>query len=621
MSRKILLIEPNYKNKYPPMGLMKISTYHKMLGDEVTFFKGDFKQFVIEQIYEELLQKLLINDSTLDWTEYRTCIIGYIQKGLSKNLIELQLLTESVIAIENIKYYREYYYKKKYLANPKWDRICITTLFTFYWAKTIETINSFKHLCKDINEVKVGGIAASMVPDEIENETGIKPFVGLLDKGGEYEPNKIIIDHLELDYSILEEIDYVYPEHSGYYGYMTRGCVNKCSFCGVPKIEPNYCSYINLSDQVTSVKATFGEKRNLLLLDNNVLASKDFNKIIDEIKACGFDKKTMFIEPNKYILTIQGLKSGYNDRGYIRSMIKQYRLLLEKLNDNEIKDELYQLLKNNKLNSVYTAQKSKILLHEEYFAPFFEKIYRNVPKNRYVDFNQGVDARILSACPDKAKKLAEIPIRPLRIAFDSWNLREPYEKAIRLSAENGITHMSNYLLYNYDDHPVDLYRRMKLNIELCEELKVSIFSFPMKFHPIDDPEFFRNRFYIGKHWNRKFIRAIQAVLNATKGKIGKGKSYFEEAFGKDETEFNKLLYMPEAMIVYRFFYKGNGLKDEWEQAFYSLPKEKLESIKQIIHNNMFENINSLTDDEEIREVLYFYTIQRKDAEKILMPKL
>ena len=47
---KILLIEPNYSNKYPPIGLMKLSTYHKMLGHEVVFYKGDLKQFVIERI-------------------------------------------------------------------------------------------------------------------------------------------------------------------------------------------------------------------------------------------------------------------------------------------------------------------------------------------------------------------------------------------------------------------------------------------------------------------------------------------------------------------------------------------------------------------------------------------
>lgn len=41
---RILLVEPNYKNKYPPMGLMKISTYHKGRGDEVTFYKGGWIQ-------------------------------------------------------------------------------------------------------------------------------------------------------------------------------------------------------------------------------------------------------------------------------------------------------------------------------------------------------------------------------------------------------------------------------------------------------------------------------------------------------------------------------------------------------------------------------------------------
>ena len=61
---RVLLVEPNYKNKYPPMGLMKISTYHKILGDEVRFVKGfdnsvDMK-FGIEFILLHCLRLILI---------------------------------------------------------------------------------------------------------------------------------------------------------------------------------------------------------------------------------------------------------------------------------------------------------------------------------------------------------------------------------------------------------------------------------------------------------------------------------------------------------------------------------------------------------------------------------
>ena len=228
------------------------------------------------------------------------------------------------------------------------------------------------------------------------------------------------------------------------------------------------------------------------------------------------------------------------------------------------------------------------------------------------------------------EKLAEVNIRPLRIAFDHFEMKDIYVKAIRTAAKFGIRDLSNYLLYNFKDKPEHLYERMKINVDLCEELGVSIYSFPMKYHPIDDPEWCHNRDYIGEpHWNRKFIRAIQAVLNATKGKIGRGKSFFEEAFGRDLAEFNKILWMPEAFIIYRRKYDADLRKrlsarydlhiegesdkaNEWWEKFCELSSEQLARVKQIIASNRFTDEDIEVDDEQIKEILRYYQIKRDE---------
>lgn len=612
MKRKVLLVEPRYRNKYPPLGLMKLSTYHKKLGDEVTFYKGAFKDFIIEEVFRTLLDKLNANDKDVDWYKHKLLLVNYIARGHQADLDKLRQLSNDPIVESNLVYYKDFYRKKEYLAKPKWDRICISTLFTFYWKDTIDAINCFKMICKTEDEVWVGGTAASVVPDKIFEETGIKPYVGLLDRKGVLDDNELIIDHLELDYSILNEIDYKYPENNGYYGYMTRGCINKCPFCAVPTIEPVFNNFVSIKNQIKSVKERYGEKQNLLLLDNNVLASDRFNEIIDEIKECGFTADVKYLAPNEYDLSLKALRSGYNDKAYIKRIIELYKKLLPKLG-KKTQQEAYELLKEKELTNEYSALKDNIIDLDYYFAPLFDKHHNPVPSIRAVDFNQGIDARLLTE--EKAKKLSEIPIRPLRFAFDSWKDREVYEKAIRLTAMQGIRKMSNYLLYNYHDRPVDLYYRLRLNIDLCEELNISIYSFPMKYHPIQDPRYFKDRSYIGKHWNRKFIRTIQAVLNSTKGKIGKGKSFFEEAFGKDEQEFEKLLYMPETLIIYRFFYKDNGTTAAWWDAFNYLGEDKAKTAKEIICNNDFNDIETLTRDKEILNVLKYYTIRREDAER------
>ena len=194
-----------------------------------------------------------------------------------------------------------------------------------------------------------------------------------------------------------------------------------------------------------------------------------------------------------------------------------------------------------------------------------------------------------------------------------------YEKAVRTAVAHGITNLSNYMLYNFRDKPEHLYYRMKLNVDLCDELGANIYSFPMKYHPINDPDFFMNRDYIGEHWNRKFIRAIQAVLNSTKGKVGKGKHFFEEAFGADEHRFWTILWMPETFIIYRFMFKEN-LAKEWEEKFWSLPTEELEKVKSVVAVNKFKDLDFSKYSKEARDVLQYYMVTRDEAEQMLKEK-
>ena len=614
MNRNVLLIEPNHKNKYPPMGLMKLSTYHKMLGDNVTFFKGDLLDLVLEDTYQALLQQLYANDNTVFWEKHKPQICEYIKRGYAEIFEELTAISCNPIVKELLKYYRKYFNKKEYFQqeNRKWDRVCVTTLFTFYWDITIDTINFAKKLCKSEKDVIVGGIIATLLEDRLQKATGIKPCIGLLDTSGRLDDNDIVIDILPLDYSILEEIDYQYPASNAYFGYMTRGCINKCEFCAAHKLEPEFKEYISITKYIDMTDKMFGRKKDLLLLDNNVLASCQFNKIIDEIKDVGFTKGSRFVPQNAFEIAVKNLRTGYNDSGYLRSIVKQYHALIKKYGSKQIQ-EIYDLLESYHLLEVHTAKKEAVYATYDSVKELFEKFYKKPSSQRYVDFNQGIDARLVNDA--NMEKLAEISVRPIRIAFDAWKMRGIYEQAVRTAVRHGHKDLSNYLLYNYDDEPVDLYKRLKLNVELCEELEISIYSFPMKYHPIEDPNYFSNRDFIGKKWHKKYIRTIQAILNSTKGKIGKGESFFYKAFGANEDEFFKLLYMPETMIIYRFYFEGIGVTDRWWNDFQNLSPAQRTIINPIVHNNDFSKIEDLTNDSNILEVLAYYKIRREDAEK------
>lgn len=71
------------------------------------------------------------------------------------------------------------------------------------------------------------------------------------------------IDRLQPDYSIFPQVD-----DKTAYGFLTRGCPNKCPWCCVPIKEGKIHPYMDI-DEITQC----GKRPNVVLMDNNILAS------------------------------------------------------------------------------------------------------------------------------------------------------------------------------------------------------------------------------------------------------------------------------------------------------------------------------------------------------------
>lgn len=656
--KKVLLIEPNYANKFPPVGLMKIATYYRNLGNwEVVFYKGDMKHFVIEQITDKLIDKLNDADGVNhDWYYYKDILFDYIRTRQVELLEQLPLTIQSedgertfknIVLTDLINEAKDRYWKKIWEQEPEWDRVAVTTLFTFYWDITVETIEWAKKLVKDTKSLMVGGVLASIQPQELSKATGLHIHkhgesggihVGILRPGDLDRGDKQKIDELELDYSILDEIEYKYPMSNAYYRYSTRGCVNKCAFCAVPTLEPDYIEYIPLLQSIKRVNDLYGPQKDLLLMDNNVLASKEYPKIIQEIKDCGFYKGAKFYQPNLLEITIRNLTNKINDHAYIRKVWRIIDEFYDSIKDKNESYKIYTIREKYHITKFLTSTKENLIAAYNEIKPIYEKYHKpGLGKLRIVDFNQGLDARLFT--PEKAQLLGQIAISPVRIAFDDVRTEKKYCEAIRMCTEAGMKNFSNYLLYNFKDKPEDLYYRLKINVDLCDELHISIYSFPMKFHPICrtdemNEDYSHNRDYIGIYWNRKYIRAVQAILNSTKGKIGRGTEFFQKAFGKTTEEYKMLLEMPEIMIIYRFFFEwlgkeggiirakevlGHSMENmstsAWWECFNkcreSVSSEEWNEILNYIHKNDFNSDYNKLDKPIVKRLLSYYEENRK----------
>lgn len=217
------------------------------------------------------------------------------------------------------------------------------------------------------------------------------------------------------------------------------------------------------------------------------------------------------------------------------------------------------------------------------------------------------------------QQLARIALKPLRIAFDHLGVKKPYAQAIRYSADAGLTELSNYMLYNFNDSPADLFERMRLNVTLNEELNIRIFSFPMRYQPVTRPD----RGHVGKNWNSYYLRSMQVILQATHGIVSGAPEFFRRAFGDTYDEFESILLRPHHYIFNRYWYEqydGRPEFDEFQATMRALSDDERTELLGFLcardKNDYARDLNELAAGKLREAARFFVPMSKTDEARI-----
>ena len=191
---RVLLVEPDYYTRYPPLGLLKIGAYHRMKGDVVELVRG-------------------------------------IAKPAS---------------------------------SP--DLVYVTSLFTYAWKPVHEAVACYKRMFPDAS-FHLGGIYASLLPEHAKLSGADVVHAGLF-----YEAE-----------SLMPAYDLV-PKWRASILFASRGCIRRCGFCSVPKLEgrPNSLRY-GIRDLI------YPTHNRVILWDNNILGNMNWREVLDELIEIGLE--------------------------------------------------------------------------------------------------------------------------------------------------------------------------------------------------------------------------------------------------------------------------------------------------------------------------------------------
>lgn len=136
-------------------------------------------------------------------------------------------------------------------------------------------------------------------------------------------------------------------------------------------------------------------------------------------------------------------------------------------------------------------------------SPYWENIFDELEKAKVeVDFNQGLDARLIDTHIAKRLKRLKLPL--IRLAYDILGIERDLKKAIDILKEAGFNgrRIMVYCLFNnpYDnDNPETFLKRIK------DLLNWGVVSYPMKYEPLEARE---KNSYISPYWTADEIEIV-----------------------------------------------------------------------------------------------------------------
>ncbi|MCK4309879.1 MAG: cobalamin-dependent protein [Methanomicrobia archaeon] len=369
---KVLLAEPdfpipqkskNHKN-FLPIGLLKLASYYREKGDKIKLIRGNKDK-------EEIFQ--LGND---DW---------YVP-----------------------------------------DEIMITSLFT-YWAQYIKSsVEHYRRLFPYM-KITVGGIYASLMPEDCKNYTGCdEVYEGVKEEAEKCFPAYDLIENANphpIDYQII---------------HASRGCVRTCEFCGTHKIEPKFIPKKTIKNDIKYKKIVF--------YDNNFLANPYIEDILGELIELKKERKILWCES----------QSGFDGRILLEKprlakMIKKAgfrapRIAWDWGHDNykEIKDQIDILVKAG-----YPSKYISVFMLYNWDIPFEEMEKKRIK------------------CWEWKVQITDCRYRPLDRIIDNYNPRKTKQTK------------RDYYIHNKAGWTDKLIRRFRSNIRkqnICVRQDVNYYS-------------------------------------------------------------------------------------------------------------------------------------------------